>query len=186
MSVSIGDLRPGKNIVHDGQLYVIVNCEHAKLGRGAAFCRTRLKNVHTGQLIECTLRDSDKVEDAFIEKRKLQYLYSQDDILHFMDLETYEDMVIERDRISEIAPWLTDNLELTGLFYENRLINLELPPNLEVEITETEPGFKGDTVKTGTKPAKCLDGVVIQVPLFINPGDKIKIDPRTKNYLGRV
>ncbi|MBD3245879.1 MAG: elongation factor P [Candidatus Omnitrophica bacterium] len=184
--MSIGEIRPGIAIVHNGELYTVVNCEHAKLGRGSAFCRAKLKNLRTGQAVQATLRDSDKIEDAFIEKRSLQYLYHQGEIYHFMDTETYEDLVMSHQQIEDKSMWLKDNLELEGLFYQNELIDLELPPSLEFEIAETEPGFRGNTVKTGTKPAKLSTGLVVQVPLFIEPGDKIRVDTRTQSYISRV
>ena len=142
--------------------------------------------MYKRQVIDCTLRDSDNLEEAFIEKRGLQYLYSDGDIFHFLDLETYEDLVLDKLRIEEKIEWLKDNLELIGLFYNNELINLELPPTLDLKVIETEPGFRGDTVKSGTKPAKLETGLIIQVPLFINKGDIIKVDTHTKEYLGRV
>ncbi|MCD6583343.1 MAG: elongation factor P [Candidatus Omnitrophica bacterium] len=186
MRLSISSLRPGISIKYNNEIFTILECEHAKLGRGSAFCRTRLKNLRTSQVIDCTLRDSDNIEEAFIEKRGLQYLYSDGDIFHFLDLETYEDLVLDKLRIEEKIEWLKDNLELIGLFYNNELINLELPPTLDLKVVETEPGFRGDTVKSGTKPAKLETGLIIQVPLFINKGEVIRVDTRTKEYLGRV
>lgn len=182
----IGELRPGITISYNGELYLIVNCEHAKIARGPAFCRAKLKNLKTAQVIERTLRDSDKVEQAFIEKRKLQYLYHQADQYHFMDLVTYEDIALHRLRISDKVLWLKDNLELIGLFYEDKLIDLEFPSSLVFKVIETEPGIKGDTVKQSTKPAKLETGLVINVPIFINSGENIKVDTRTKDYLGRA
>ena len=186
MGISIGSLKPSAAIIYNKELYIIVDCEHAKLGRGSAFCRAKLKNLKTSQVIECTLRDSDNLEQAFIEKRKLQYLYNQNSHYHFIDLETYEDLTLGKSHIGDKHFWLRDNLELVGLFYENKLLDLDLPISLELKIVETDPGFRGDTVKTGTKPAKLETGLVVAVPLFINPGDKIKVDTRTQKYLGRV
>ena len=186
MGISIGSLKSSTAIIYNKELYVIIDCEHAKLGRGAAFCRAKLKNLKTSQIIECTLRDSDNIEQVFIEKRKLQYLYSQNSHYHFIDLESYEDLTLDKNHIGDKHFWLKDDLELTGLFYENRLLDLDLPISLELKIVETDPGFRGDTVKTGTKPARLETGLVVAVPLFINPGDKIKVDTRTQKYLGRV
>ena len=186
MGISIGELKPSITIIYNKELYTIIDCEHAKVARGSAFCRVKLKNLKTSQILDCTLRDSDNVERAFIEKRKLQYLYNQGEHYHFLDLETYEDLILDRPRIEDKTSWLKDNLELIGLFYENKLIDLELPLALELKVIETTPGFRGDTVKAGTKPAKLETGLTINVPLFINNGDIIKVDTRNKEYLGRV
>lgn len=186
MGISIGSLKNSAAIIYNKELYVIIDCEHAKLGRSAAFCRAKLRNLKTSQVIECTLRDSDNIESAFIEKRKLQYLYSEGLIYHFMDLETYEDLRLDKEHIGDKTFWLKDNLELIGLFYENKLLDLEIPISLELKIIETDPGFRGDTVKTGNKPAKLETGLVVAVPLFVNTGDRIKVDTRTQKYLGRA
>ncbi len=186
MSLSIGDLRPSISIIYNGELYTVVDCEHAKLGRGSAFCRAKLKNLKTSQVLEVTLRDSDKIEEAFIDRRRLQYLYREGNILHFMDLETYEDLVLDEHVIGEDIMWLKDNLELAGLFYNNELINLEFPRTIELKVTHTEPGFKGDTVKMGTKPATLETGAIIQVPLFIETGEVIKVDTVKREYAGRA
>lgn len=183
--MSIGELKPSMTITYNSNLYIILNCEHAKLGRGPAFCRVKLKNIINSQILDCTLRDSDNVEPIFIEKRKLQYLYISDNYYHFLDFETYEDLILDESRIKDKICWLKDNLELIGLFYENKLIELEIPLSLELKIIETDPGFRGNTVKTGTKLAKLETGLTINVPLFLNTGDIIKVDTRTKNYLGR-
>lgn len=182
----IGELRPGMAIIYNDQLYLLINCEHTKIARGPAFCRARLRNLKTDQVLERTLRDSDNVEPAFIEKRKLQYQYHQDDQYHFMDLETYEDLLLHKSRIADKSFWLVDNLELVGLFYDNKLIDLEFPPSLIFKVTETDPGFRGDTVKQGTKPATLETGLVINVPNFINSGENIRVNTKTKDYLGRA
>ena len=186
MSMSIGSLRPSISILFNGSIYTILECEHAKLGRGSAFCRTKLKNIKTSQVIEFTIRDSDKVEDAFIERRKLQYSYQKDSMFHFLDLQNYEDLALDYQRIGDNKAWLKDNLELTGLFYNNELINLEFPKTLTLKVITTTPGVKGDTVKTATKPAKLETGLTISVPLFINTGDAIKVDTVKKEYNGRA
>jgi len=182
----IGEIRPSTTIIYNNELYTVLSCEHAKIARGPAFCRAKLKNLKNSQTLECTLRDSDNLKRAFIEKIKLQFLYNQDDHYHFLDMQTYEDLTLDRKRIEDKILWLKDNLELVGLFYENNLVDLELPPTLEMEVKETTPGFRGDTVKAGNKPAKLETGLTINVPLFINSGDIIKVDTRTKEYMGRV
>ncbi|MDD3296643.1 MAG: elongation factor P [Candidatus Omnitrophica bacterium] len=184
--MSIGTLKPSMTIIYNGALYTVVNCEHAKIARGAAFCRVKLKNLRNAQILDCTLRDSDNVNQAFIEKRKLQYQYREGTHYHFLDLETYEDLILNESIIRENSCWLKDNLELIGIFFENELVDLELPASIELKIIETNPGFRGDTVKAGNKPAKLETGIVISVPLFINTGETVKVDTRTKTYLGRV
>lgn len=186
MGISIADIKRGISIIYNNELYTVLECEHAKLGRGSAFCRTKLKNLKTGQIIDCTLREADKIEEAFIERRKLQYSYKKGEMFYFLDLETFEELVLDKSKIEDKIMWLKDNLELAGLFYNNELIDLELPLFIELKVVETEPGFRGDTVKMGTKPAKLETGLTIQVPLFINTGDTIKVDTRTKEYLERV
>lgn len=185
MGTPIGNLRASMVIIYNKMLYLIIENEHAKLGRGAAFCRAKLKNLRTSQIVEVTLRDSDNVEEAVIEKRKLQYLYNAGNICHFMDLQTYEDLSLDEVHLGEDKVWLRDNLEVIGFFYNNEFLSLEFPSSLKLKIIETAPGFKGDTVKATTKPATLETGFVITVPLFINKGDVIKVDTRTKKYLGR-
>jgi len=185
VGISIGELKPSMTIIYNNDLYIILDCEHAKLGRGSAFCRVKLKNIKSARILDCTLRDSDNIQPAFIEKRELQYLYTSGAHYHFLDLETYEDLILDEAEISDKIVWLKDNLELTGLFYENKLVGLEMPISLELKIVEADPGFRGNTVKAGTKPAKLETGLIINVPLFVNIGDTIKVDTRTREYLGR-
>ena len=182
----IGNIRPSMSILYEGDLYTVLECEHAKIARGAAFCRVKLKNMRTAQVLERTLRDSDNVDEAFIEKRPLQYSYKDGEMYHFMDLETFEDLILDKERITDELIWLKDNMELKGVFYNNELINLDIPLSLVLEVVETDPGFRGNTVKAGTKPAKLETGLVIQVPLFINIGYRVKVDTRKKEYLERA
>ncbi|UCC96208.1 MAG: elongation factor P [Candidatus Omnitrophota bacterium] len=184
--MSISDLRPSISICYNNDLYLVCECEHAKIARGNAFCRVKLKSLRTSQIIDCTLRNSDNIEEAFIEQRQLQYLYHDGDIYHFLDLGTYEDLILNKSCIEDKVSWFKDHLEMVGLFYNGKLINLELPYSLELKVVETEPGFRGDTVKAGTKPAKLETDVYVQVPLFINIGDVVKVDTRTGEYLGRA
>jgi len=185
VGISINELKPSMTIIYNNELNTILTCEHAKLGRGAAFCRVKLKNLRNGQVRECTLRESDNVRVAFIEKRKLQYLYATGLHYHFLDLETYEDLILDESRIGDMVDWLKDDLELIGLFYEHELVGLEVPLSIELKVAETTPGHRGNTVKAGTKAAKLETGLVINVPLFINGGDIVKVDTRTREYLGR-
>jgi elongation factor P len=182
----IGEIRPSMAIIYNGDLYTVLSCEHAKVARGAAFCRVKLKNMKTDQTKECTLRDSDNVEKAYIEKRTLQYVYHDGNLFHFLAMDTYEDMILTESHIGDKAEWLKDNLPVTGLFYENKLLDFELPSSMELKVVETDPGFRGDTVKAGTKSAKLETGVKVNVPLFINTGEIIKVDTRTKEYISRA
>ena len=186
MGMSIGEIRPSTSIIYNGELFTVVDCTHVKVARGSASCRAKLRNLRTGQTLECTLRDSDNVDNAFIEKRKLQYSYHDGDFYHFMDMETYEDLILNKEQIGENIDWLKDNLEINGMFYNNELVNLEFPNTIILKVITTEPGFKGDTVKAGTKPAKLETGVTVTVPLFINENDMIKVDTRTREYLSRA
>lgn len=182
----IGNIRPSMAIIYNNTLYSVLTCEHAKLGRCAAFCRVKLRDLKTDQVRECTLRDSDNIEEAFVEKRKLQYLYPDAGFYHFLDSETYEDISLNGPTVGDNKDWLKDNIEIIGLFYEHKLIDLELPISVDLKVVETVPGFRGDTVKSGTKDAKLETGVVILVPLFINSGEVVKVDIRTRKYIGRV
>ncbi len=184
--MNVSEIKPGMTLLLNNEIYQVVSCEHAKLARGSAFLRTKLKNLNNGKVIENTLRNSDNINPAYIEKKKLQFLYKEDPFYHFMDMETYEDFALNKDKIEGVSIWLKENLELEGLFYDNRLIALEMPSFLTMEVAQTEPGIRGDTVKQGTKPAKLETGVNIQVPLFIDSGDKIKVNPQTQEYLGRA
>ena len=186
MGMPIGNLRPSTTIIYNNELYIVINCEHAKIARGSAFCRAKLKNLRTSQIAECTLRDSDNITQAFIDKRKLKFLYADGGLYHFLDMETYEDLTINESRIADKNIWLKDELELNGLFFENELVDLDLPLSLELKVIETEPGIKGDTAKMASKAAKLETGLKINVPLFVDKGDIIKVDTRTKEYLGRM
>lgn len=184
--MNISELRPGMTIVLNREVYQIENCEHSKRARGSAFLRTKLKELSSGKTIEETLRDSDKIKPAYIEKKKVQFLYADPPLYHFMNLENYEDFPLDESKIKPVIKWLKENLELEGLFYNGTLINLELPSILSLKVNNTEPGVRGNTVKQGTKPAELETKAVIQVPLFIDKGEKIKVNPQTEEYLGRA
>ncbi len=184
--MSIGEIKPGMAIIYNKELYVVSKCNHVKMGRGAAFCKAKIKNLKNSQVLECTLRDSDNLEKAFIEKRKLQYLYCQGDFYHFMDLQTYDDLIFSKLQIGDRDVLLKDDLEVIGHFHENSLIDFEFPNSLDLKVMETTPGHRGDTVKMGTKSAKLETGLIINVPLFININDTIKVNTQTREYLGRA
>ncbi|MCM8800801.1 MAG: elongation factor P [Candidatus Omnitrophica bacterium] len=165
---------------------MVIEAQHVKPGKGAAFVRVKLRNLKNNNIQEMTFRGEDKIEPAFVEERRLQYLYSSGKAYHFMDQENFEEIVLSDDILQEKKKFLKDNLEVTGYFYKHQILNISLPNFIEFEVIHTEPGVKGDTAKSGTKPAKIETGAIIQVPLFINVGDKIKVDTRTDEYIERV
>ncbi len=186
MGISVGSIRPSMVIIYDDKPYTVLECNHVKLARGPAHCKVKLEDLRTSQTLDATLRDSDNVMEAEIEERKLQYSYKDSNNYHFMDLETYEELICGKSAIEDKAIWLKENMEITGLFYKNEFMNLKMPVTVIYKIIETEPGFKGDSVKAGTKPAKIETGATVQVPLFINTGDSVKVDIRDKQYLSRA
>ncbi|MFH1772337.1 MAG: elongation factor P [Candidatus Omnitrophota bacterium] len=186
MGISIGEIKPSSTILYNGEIFVVIDYTHVKVARGSASCRVRLKNFKTGKTLDCTLRDSDNIDIAYIEKRKLQYSFNDGHLYHFLDLETYDDLILDKKRVDESLIWLKDNIALIGLFYNNDLINLEFPLSIELKVLKTEPGYKGDTVKQGTKAATLETGLVVSVPLFIEEGETIKVDTRTREYMGRA
>lgn len=186
MALSINQFKVGVTILLDGEVYQIVETEHVKPAKGSAFVRTKLKNLKNGGLADRTFRGQDTAEEAFVEQRKLQYLYQSQGMYHFMDQENYDQLVISGDVLKDNVRFLKDNLEVFGVFYKNQVLNIIMPNFIEVEVVDTEPGVRGDTAKGTNKPARIETGAAIQVPLFINVGDKIKVDTRTAGYVERV
>ena len=184
--ISTSELKPGVTVVIDGELYVVVEYQHVKPGKGGAFVRSKLRKMKTGAVIERTFRVGEKFQDAYIEKRKLQYQYRSGETYHFMDLNSYEQVSFEEKIIGPGAGFLKENMEIEGEFYEGELIGLELPIFVDLVIESTEPGIRGDTSKAGNKPAKLETGAMVQVPLFVDSGDRIRIDTRTGSYVSRA
>ncbi|TAM58655.1 elongation factor P [bacterium] len=184
--ISSNDFRNGVTIMIDGQLWTVVEFLHVKPGKGAAFVRTKLKNVKTGQTLERTFRAGEKVERATVDNREMQMLYNDADGYHFMDLESYENISLQRDLIGDPADFLKDGMKIQVQFHDSVPIGADLPAHVELEVKETEPGFKGDTATGATKPALLETGATVNVPLFVNPGDVIRIDTRDRRYIGRV
>lgn len=180
------DFRKGMVLRLDGELYWIDDFQHVKPGKGGAFVRTRLKKVRTGQVIVKTFRAGERVEDVRLERRPMQYLYSSDHHAHFMDTESYEQHPINEDRLVEQRPYLRENLVVDVLTAEGEIIGIELPNYIEAEVVETDPGVRGDTATGGTKPARLDTGAVVQVPLFVERGETIRIDTRKNEYMERV
>lgn len=170
----------------DGVVYQVLEFQHVKPGKGAAFVRTKLKNLENGSLVERTFRGEEKIEEAFIEERKLQYLYQANELYHFMDQQNFEEISIHQNILLDKVKFLKDNLEVNGYFYKGKVLSINLPNFIDFKITHTEAGIKGDTAKSGTKPAQTETGATIKVPLFINVGDTIKVDTRTGEYIERA
>ncbi|MDP8216505.1 MAG: elongation factor P [Candidatus Kaelpia imicola] len=184
--IPANQIKRGMVIKLEEKLFAVVNFSHTKPGKGGAYLRVRLKDVSNGQVIERTISTDEKVDNAYVEERRMNYIYRDSQSYHFMDDETYEDVAIAADDIEEIKDFLKESSHINATMYEGKIVVLSLPMFVKLEIIETDPGFKGDTVKTGTKPAKLETGATIQVPLFIDKGDVVKIDTRTAGYIERV
>ena len=184
--VGITELKQGMVLRLDGKLFAVIEYDHVKPGKGAAFVRTRLRNLETANVLDRTFRSSDKLEDVFVEEKTLQFLYTAGDTLHLMDVESYEQHTIPKATVGDTVRFLKENMEVTVVYHEQRLVTLTMPISVELTVTQSDPGLKGDTAKSGNKPAVVETGAVVQVPLFIQSGDKIKIDTRTGNYIERV
>lgn len=184
--ISAGDFKNGITVELDGGIYIINDFQHVKPGKGAAFVRSTLKNLKTGATVEKTFRPTEKMPRAHIDRRDLQYLYNDGTLYYFMDNETFEQMEINATDIGDTMVFVKENEMVKVLIHNNHIFGIEPPMFVELEITETEPGFKGDTAQGATKPATVETGASIKAPLFVNVGEFVKIDTRTGEYLGRV
>jgi elongation factor P len=184
--ISSNDFRNGVTIIIDGQLWTVIEFLHVKPGKGSAFVRTRLKNVKTGSTVDRTFRAGEKLERATVDNRDMQMLYNDAEGYHFMDSETYENVTLQRELIGGPADFLKDGMKVAMQFHDGVPISCDLPAHVELAIVETDPGFKGDTATGTTKPAQLETGATVQVPLFVNPGDIVRIDTRDRRYIGRV
>lgn len=184
--ISAGDFKNGITLEIDGQVVQIMEFQHVKPGKGAAFVRTKLKNVINGGVVERTFRPTEKFPQARIERVDMQYLYSDGDLYNFMNQETYDQVALNKDIIGDALKFVKENEVCKVCSYNGSVFSVEPPLFVELEITDTEPGFKGDTAQGATKPATVETGAVVYVPLFMDMGDKIKIDTRTGEYLSRV
>ena len=184
--ISAGDFKNGLTLEIDGQVMQILEFQHVKPGKGAAFVRTKMKNVINGGVVEKTFRPTEKFPAARIDRKNNQYLYNDGDLYYFMDPETYDQIMINRDVIGDSMKFVKENEEVKVCSYNGNVFAIEPPLFVELEISETEPGFAGNTAQGATKPATVETGATVQVPLFVNIGDKIKIDTRTGEYLSRV
>lgn len=170
----------------NGQLMRIVEFQHVKPGKGGAFVRTKLKNVETGQVVDKTFRAGEKVEEAILEHKKMQYLYKDGDNFVFMDLDSYEQTHVPSGTVGDTAEYLVENQELSVFIRNGKAVTMELPASVTLKVEKAEPGLKGDTSSGATKPVTLETGLVVQAPLFVNEGDTLKVDTRTGRYLERV
>lgn len=184
--ISAGDFRNGITLEIEGNVYQIMEFQHVKPGKGAAFVRTKIKNIMSGGVVERTFRPTEKFPQARIDRVEMQYLYSDGDLFHFMNTETYDQVALNEEAIGDALKFVKENDMVKVCSYNGNVFSVEPPLFVELEITDTEPGFKGDTAQGATKPAVVETGATVYVPLFVDQGDKIKIDTRTGEYLSRV
>ncbi len=184
--MEITALRPGLKVELDGKLYVVVTAQHVSPGNKRAFVRARIKDLKTGQVLEQTVRDGNDFRVPDFEEREMQYLYNDAQGYHFMDNDSYDQIFLSEDQVGDNRKWMQENTMVKILYHNGQIISLDIPLFVELAVTATEPGFRGDTASSSTKPATLETGAVINVPLFINVGDKLKIDTRTGEYLSRV
>ncbi|EOC99758.1 elongation factor P [Caldisalinibacter kiritimatiensis] len=184
--ISAGDIKKGVTIEWKGSIWQVIDFQHVKPGKGAAFVRTKVKNLKTGAIREEAFNPTEKFPKAHIETKEMQYLYNDGSLYYFMDTETYEQIPLNYEQVEEAIKYIKENDVAIIRFHEGKPFDVQAPNFVELEVIETEPGVKGDTVTAGTKPATVETGAVVNVPMFINVGDKIKIDTRTGEYLSRV
>ena len=184
--INAGDLRPGVTVERGGQLLQVLDFNHMKLGRGTAIVRTKMKNLSTGAVTEETYRPEEKFGRARIERSEAQFLYRDGDAYVVMDTTTYDQTSLSPEQVGEGARWLKERANVTLLMWDDKILGVELPTSVELEVRETDPGFKGDTANAGTKPATLETGATVDVPLFVNVGDHVRVDTRTGRYLERA
>jgi elongation factor P len=184
--IATGDLRKGIAIEFDGNLYRIEDFQHVKMGRGSAYVKLKLRNIRKGDITERTFQAGERFQRATLDKSEVQFLYRDEDTFHFMNTATYDQFAIDLARLGNAVNFLKENATVALLTYGDEPISVEMPPSVEMEVTYTEPGIKGDTATGGTKPATIETGYTVQVPLFVNTGDHIRVDTRTGDYVERV
>jgi len=180
------DFRNGLSIIYDNDIYTIIEFQHVKPGKGGAFVRSRLKNLRTGATIDKTWRAGEKMDQAILERRPMQFLYEQDGDYFLMDMDTFEQIAVDLNKIGSQAKYLKENTTVQVVSHRDEIIGVSVPDFMELEVVQTDPGVRGDTASGGSKPATVEGGAVIQVPFFVNIGDRVKVDTRTDNYLERV
>ena len=186
MTISINQISSGTALRIDNGIFVVQEYHHVKPGKGSAFVRVKIKNVKTQQVLEKTFKTADKLDDVELEEKKMQNLYQSGDSYYFMDMESFEEVAVSEEVLGDLVNYLQENAEVTAYSHEGEILKIELPMFIEVAIEHTEPGFRGDTTRAGNKPATIETGATIQVPLFVEIGDKIKLDTRTGTYVERV
>lgn len=184
--ISAGDFKNGVTVEIDGNIYQILEFQHVKPGKGAAFVRTKLKNIISGGVVEKTFRPTEKFPKAHIDRKDMQYLYRDGDLFNFMDVETYDQIALNEDVVGDSLKFVKENEVVKICSHNGKVFSVEPPLFVELAITETEPGFKGDTAQGATKPATVETGAIVMVPLFVEQGDVLKIDTRSGEYLSRV
>ena len=184
--ISVNDFRTGITIEIDGVLWQVVDFQHVKPGKGAAFVRSKLKNLAKGTTVEKTFRGGEKVQRAIVERKPYQYLYAVDDDYVFMDNSTYEQVQVTAEFIGDGLKWLKDSMDVQIVFHGEKILEVEMPNFVELEVTQTDPGLKGDTAQGGSKPATVETGAIVTVPLFVEEGDVLQVDTRSGEYLKRV
>lgn len=184
--ISTNDFHTGVTIEFDGDIFTVLEFQHVKPGKGQAFVRSKLKNLRTGSIVDKTFRAGEKVQKAHMERKEMEYLYRDGDDFHVMDMETYEQITLTAAQIGDGVKYMKENDRLNVVVHNEEVLGVEVPITVFLKITEAEPGIKGDTASGATKPATVETGLVVQVPLFINEGDTIKIDTRTGYYIERV
>lgn len=184
--ISTSDFRTGMTIEIDSGVWQIVDFQHVKPGKGAAFVRTKMKNVRSGAVVERTFNPGEKMPRAHIERREMQFLYESDGEYNFMDNENFEQIAVPASQLGEAPKYLKENMDIGIMFFQTEIIGVDLPVAVELTVVETDPGIRGDTATGGTKPAKMETGCVVRVPLFINVGDVLRVDTRTGDYLERA
>ena len=183
--VTAGDFKKGLTVEWDGGVWTIVDFQHVKPGKGAAFVRTKIKNIMTGAVVERSFNPTDKMPKAIIETKEMEYLYSDGDLYYFMDNETYEQMPLTQEQVEDAIPYMKENTIATVRFFKGSAFSVQAPNFVELEVVDTEPGFKGDTASNTTKPATVETGLTLNVPLFVEIGDVLRIDTRTGEYMSR-
>ena len=186
MAISTADFKNGMCIINNGKIYTIVEFQHVKPGKGGAFVRTKLRDIKTGRVVDYTFNAGTKFDSVRLEQRTMQYLYNDGVDFNFMDMSSYEQMAISADTVGDTAKWLKENDEVTLHFAGEELISVEPQMFVELEVSETDPGFKGDTVQGGTKPATLETGATIQVPMYVEVGDVLQVDTRDGRFIKRV
>ena len=186
MAITINEINSGMGLLINGEVFTVTEFSHVKPGKGSAFVRVKLKSLRTENVIERTFKSADKLDDVYLENKELQYTYRAGDTLHFMDQEHFEEVTLTAGQLGEALKYLQENLTVTAIYFNNKFQKVLIPTFIIANIIETEPGFKGDTSRAGTKPAIIDTGLSIQVPLFINKGDWVKVDTRVGQYVERV